>query len=176
MNSSHLGSETNPCEIAKDRLISGEWFEVPGKASSGKTLVYIMEVDSMSAIKYVEEDQPSGQVKELFEQIKKQFGISSVPNVFKAMANKPAFLKALLAMDEAVFAPDKLDAKTKHLIAIAVSAVNGCEYCLYAHTAIAQMVGATNEEIAEALSVVALMSAYNNFNNALGMENDILPK
>jgi len=130
----------------------------------------------MPAIKYVEEDQAAGLAKEAYAQIKRQFGVSKIPNTFKIMANKPEFLKALLAMDEAVFKNDKLDSKTKHLIAAAVSAASGCQYCLHAHSAIAQLLGATNEEVAEAITVAAVMGAYNNVNKAMGMQNDILPK
>jgi uncharacterized peroxidase-related enzyme len=130
----------------------------------------------MPAIKPVNESELTDEVSALFERIKKQFGIPTVPNTFKAMATKPAFLKAVLDMDEAVFAADKLDAKTKHLIAAAVSASSGCDYCLHAHSAIAQMFGASNEEVAEALSVAALMGAYNNFNKAFGLTLDIKPR
>jgi uncharacterized peroxidase-related enzyme len=129
----------------------------------------------MPAITQVSPDQASEEVQQLYEQIRKQFGVQEVPNTFQAMANKPAFLKALLAMDEAVFADDQLDGITKHLIATAVSAVAGCEYCVHAHSAVAQMLGASNEQVAEALTVAAVMGAYNNFNKALGLETDIKP-
>jgi AhpD family alkylhydroperoxidase len=91
------------------------------------------------------------------------------------MAHKPSFLNALLAMDEAVFADDTLDAKTKRLIAIAVSAASGCEYCVLAHTTVAKGLGASDEQVAEALSVAGVMGAYNNINKATGLESDILP-
>jgi len=130
----------------------------------------------MPAIKYVEESQAAGAAKEAYAQIKGQFRVSKIPNTFKVMANKPEFLKALLAMDDAVFKDDKLDSKTKHLIAVAVSAASGCQYCLHAHSAIAQLLGATNEEVAEAVTVAAVMGAYNNVNKAMGMQNDIVPK
>lgn len=129
----------------------------------------------MPAIGYIDEDGASEEVRELYEQIREQFGVPQVPNTFRAMAHKPAFLRALLAMDEAVFSEGSIESKTKHLIAVAVSAASGCEYCLHAHSAIAQMLGASEEEVAEAMSVAAVMGAYNNFNKALGMEKDITP-
>jgi AhpD family alkylhydroperoxidase len=130
----------------------------------------------MPAIRLVEtlEDAPD-EVRELFDRIKKMFGIREIPATFQAMANKPAFLKVLLDMDEAVFADDCLDAKTKHLIAVAVSAASGCAYCTHAHSAVAQQLGASNEEVAEALAVAAVMGAYNNFNKATGLPLDIKP-
>ena len=129
----------------------------------------------MPAIGYVEEDGAPEEVTDLYEQIREQFGVQEVPNTFRAMAHNPAFLRALLAMDEAVFSEGEIEEKTKHLMAAAVSAASGCQYCLHAHSAIAQMLGASEGEVAEAMSVAAVMGAYNNFNKALGMENDITP-
>ena len=129
----------------------------------------------MPAIGYVEEDGAPEEVTDLYEQIREQFGVQEVPNTFRAMAHNPAFLRALLAMDEAVFSEGEIEEKTKHLMAVAVSAASGCQYCLHAHSAIAQMLGASEGEVAEAMSVAAVMGAYNNFNKALGMENDITP-
>lgn len=130
----------------------------------------------MPALNYQEEQEATGDKQEVLNKVKEQFGLSTVPNTFKAMAHKPAFLNALLDMDKAVFDEGALDSKSKHLMAVAVSAVAGCEYCLHAHAAIAEQMGASEEEVAEAMSVAAVMGAYNNFNKALGMENDITPE
>jgi AhpD family alkylhydroperoxidase len=59
---------------------------------------------------------------------------------------------------QAVMAPDgALDAKTKELIGLAVSAQVPCEYCIYFHRRAAQQHGATEEEIKEALASAALV-------------------
>jgi len=129
----------------------------------------------MATLKLVKEEQAQGEAKEAFEQVKKQFGVKTVPNTFRQMAHKPKFLKALLAMDEVVFADDALDGMTKHLIAVAVSAASGCEYCVLAHVTVAKSLGASDEQVAEALSVAGVMGAYNNFNKATALENDIVP-
>jgi AhpD family alkylhydroperoxidase len=130
----------------------------------------------MATLTLVKEDEAQDKAAETFEQVKEHFGVSSVPNTFRQMAHKPKFLKALLDMDEVVFADDALDSKTKHLMAIAVSAAAGCEYCVFAHTTVAKGLGASDDEVAESLSVAAVMGAYNNFNKATGLENDIVPQ
>lgn len=130
----------------------------------------------MSTLKLVKESDAQGEVAEAFEQVKEHFGVPNVPNTFRQMAHKPKFLKSLLEMDKVVFADDALDSKTKHLMAVAVSAVAGCEYCVLAHTAVAKGLGASDEEVAESLSVAAVMGAYNNFNKATALEKDILPQ
>jgi AhpD family alkylhydroperoxidase len=129
----------------------------------------------MTTLPLIDPTKAEGETAEAFEQVKKQFGVSNVPNTFRQMGHKPKFLKALMAMDEVVFGDDALDGKTKHLMAVAVSAACGCEYCVLAHTTVAKSLGASDEEVAEALSVAAVMGAYNNFNKATGLENDIVP-
>jgi AhpD family alkylhydroperoxidase len=101
--------------------------------------------------------------------LKKAFGF--LPEVFQAMGRNGDFLDALLKLDAA--AGKGLDPKTKELICVAVSAVNGCGYCLDAHRALGLKAGLTEEEITAALEVAATMSAFNKFNAALGMNHDI---
>lgn len=65
------------------------------------------------------------------EAAKKQMG--SVPNVFRVIANSPAALEGFLGLSGAL-GKGSLDAKTRERIAIAVAEINGCGYCLSAHT------------------------------------------
>ena len=81
------------------------------------------------------------------------------------------FLERVLSISQA--AGKILDPKTKELIAIAVSAANGCEYCVAAHSASARQAGVTDEEITAAIEVAAMMSMYNTFNKAAGLNIDI---
>ena len=107
--------------------------------------------------------------QQIQENVEKKFGF--VPEVFQAMVRNGDFLGSLMQLSDV--AGKGLDPKTKELICIAVSAVNGCEYCLSAHRAIAKGAGATDEEITAAVEVAAAMSAFNNFNKAIGLTIDI---
>lgn len=69
------------------------------------------------------------------ELVKKQLG--SVPNLFRVVANSPAALEGYLGLNGAL-ARGALDAKTRERIALAVAEVNGCGYCLAAHTYLAK--------------------------------------
>ena len=104
------------------------------------------------------------------EQLEKGFG-GKLPQVFQAMGRSGDFLGAALQMAGA--AGSNLDPKTKELIAIAVSAANGCDYCVSAHIASAKGVGVTDEEISGAIEVAAALSAFNTFNKAAGLDIDI---
>ncbi len=48
-----------------------------------------------------------------------------------------------------------LDAKTKQLIGLGVAAQIPCQYCIYAHTVLAEKAGASEQEIKEAVAVAA---------------------
>ena len=68
-------------------------------------------------------------VEEIYEEIRNSLGIDFVPNMYKLMAVKPDFLEANWNKVKAVMVqPGKLDPMTREIIAVAVSAVMGCEY------------------------------------------------
>jgi AhpD family alkylhydroperoxidase len=65
----------------------------------------------------------------------------------------------------------KLDAKTKELIGLAVSAQVPCQYCVYFHTAAAKANGATDEEVREAVAMAAISRHWSTVLN--GMQIDL---
>lgn len=83
----------------------------------------------MASVKLIPEDEATGRVKALYEEIKADLGTDFVPNLYKAMASNPAYLEANWRRDKAVMSESKrLDPLTKEIIAVAVSAVNACHY------------------------------------------------
>lgn len=73
---------------------------------------------------------PAGS-RSLLEGVKKRMG--STPNMFRLIANSPAALEGYLALSGAL---DKglLPAPTRERIALAIAEINGCSYCLSAHS------------------------------------------
>jgi uncharacterized peroxidase-related enzyme len=67
----------------------------------------------------------------LLEAVKKQLGI--VPNMFRLVANSPAALEGYLGLSSALN-KGTLPAPTRERIALAVAEINGCNYCLSAHS------------------------------------------
>ena len=106
------------------------------------------------------------------EGIEKKFGF--IPEVFQAMGRTGDFLDLAMRVSEA--AGKGLDPKTKELIIVAVSAVNGCTYCLDAHRSAALAHGATDDEITAAIEVASAISLFNNFNKAIGLNSDLKTK
>lgn len=67
----------------------------------------------------------------MLEAVNKQLGL--VPNLFRLVATSPAALEGYLGMSGAL-GKGLLPAATRERIALAVAEVNGCAYCLSAHT------------------------------------------
>jgi uncharacterized peroxidase-related enzyme len=67
----------------------------------------------------------------MLQAVEKQLGV--VPNLFRMIANSPAALEGYLGMSGAL-AKGRLSAPTRERIALAVAEINGCSYCLSAHT------------------------------------------
>ena len=82
----------------------------------------------MSTAKMIPENEATGRVKEIYEEIKKSLGIDFVPNMYKLMGHKPDFLESQWRKTQVVMRAEKLDKLTKEIIAVAVSAVSGCDY------------------------------------------------
>ena len=92
--------------------------------------------------------------------VEKQLG--RVPNLFRVVANSPAALTGYMQLS-AASAQGALDAATRERIALVVAELNGCGYCLSAHTYLGRNVaklddaeitanrnGASNDPMADA--------------------------
>ena len=71
----------------------------------------------------------------------------------------PDTVKGYQTLSRAGAATGHLDAKTRELIALAVSVTTRCDGCITVHTAEALKHGATRDEIAEALGVAVALNA-----------------
>ncbi len=84
----------------------------------------------MAAIEMIAEDDATGKVKKLYEEIKESLGIDFVPNMYRIMAHKPDYLETTWHKTKAIMhdKSGKLDTLTKEIVAVAVSATMGCNY------------------------------------------------
>ncbi|GAC1340695.1 MAG: carboxymuconolactone decarboxylase family protein [Acetobacteraceae bacterium] len=67
----------------------------------------------------------------MLEAVNKQLGV--LPNMFRLIATSPQALEGYLGLSGAL-GKGELTAATRERIALAVAEVNGCNYCLSAHT------------------------------------------
>jgi AhpD family alkylhydroperoxidase len=69
----------------------------------------------------------------------------------------------------------RLDPLTREIIALAVSATNGCDYCINSHTAAARKLGLDVEALGEVLAIVGLFNSTNAIADGYRIEPDVLP-
>src|SRR2546421_7156651 len=108
----------------------------------------------MPLTRYVSEEEATGKVKEIYDEIKAARGLASVPNFWKTIAVNPDYLEVTWNNLKTVMKPGKLDRVTKEIIAVAVSATNNCEYCILSHTDALRQLGLDDEAIMELMAVV----------------------
>ncbi len=125
----------------------------------------------MAHIRLFEEDGDE-RARVLQQGLRKALGF--LPGTYQAMGRSGRFLEPFLRLENAAGA--NLDRKARELIAIAVSAANGCGYCVHAHRSLALKAGCSEEEITGAIEVAAVISASNTFNKATGLTHDITPE
>lgn len=126
----------------------------------------------MSYGKLIEYADAAPEARAVMDEIKAKRGVPDVNNAWKAMARHPGVMRRFWEHAQRVMAPGALDAKTKELIYVAVSVANGCHYCSASHSHLAKTKGATEDELAELVEVVALALEGNSFATFYGQEVD----
>ena len=115
----------------------------------------------MAIFNVIEENEATGKVKEIFEDIKQKRNIKSVNNFWKMLANEPETLERTWNSLQQVMKKGALDEMTKELIYIAVSITNSCEYCIKSHSSAAIKKGASKDMLAELNAVVGMANETN---------------
>ena len=113
------------------------------------------------------------EVKAVFDDIRETRGSDFINNVWRALAYDPQGLKRTWEHLKSVMAvPGAIDPKIREMIYIAVSAANGCGYCVHSHTAAAKAKGMSEEEHGELMQIIALAGMTNHLVTALQVPVD----
>ena len=126
----------------------------------------------MPMFKIIEENEATGKVKEVYDDIKSSRHITEVPNFWRMLANDPNELERSWNSLKQVMKKGALDHVTKELIYVAVSITNGCEYCIRSHSFAAKKKGATDEMLKEMFAVVGLANKNNKLVDSYQVEVD----
>jgi len=109
--------------------------------------------------------QASPEARTVFDDIMATRKTDRVNHFWQALANHPPTLRRIWENVKQVMGPSRLDALTKEMIYVAVSATNNCEYCLHSHIASARKLGMDDEMLAEVLAVAGLANETNRLAN-----------
>lgn len=134
-----------------------------------------------ATVRPIEEHAATGRVAEIFADIKRTKNIDFVPMLWRTLAVNPAQLEVVWTTLKTLMHPEasgrnsQLDPKTREIIALAVSATNGCSYCVNSHTAALKKQGISNDTLGEVLAIVGLFNMTNALADGYQIEPDILP-
>jgi AhpD family alkylhydroperoxidase len=140
-----------------------------------------MTEDRIATVKPLEEHQATGPVATIFADIKQTKNIDYVPALWRTIATNHTQLELVwksvktLMHPEAVGRPARLNPQTREIIALAVSATNGCAYCVNSHTAALRKLGMDQETLGELMAIVGLFNMTNSLANGYQVEPDIWP-
>ena len=126
----------------------------------------------MAIFNMIEENEATGKVKEVYDDIKKKRNVKFITNFWKMLANEPDTLERTWNSLQQVMKKGALDEMTKELIYVAVSMANSCEYCIKSHSIAAKKQGASKEMLAELISVVSMANETNRLVEAYQVKVD----
>src|SRR6266849_7414418 len=126
----------------------------------------------MATLGMIEYEDAAPEVRAVYDDIMRTRDTDWINNFWKALAHDPATLRRTWQIVKEVMAPGALDAVTKEMIYLAVSASNQCPYCIASHTAAARKAGMTDAMLGELMAVVGMANETNRLANGYQVEVD----
>jgi AhpD family alkylhydroperoxidase len=127
----------------------------------------------MATVRLTSYEEASPEVRAVFDDIRRTRKTDFINNMWLALASDPEVLRRTWAEVKAVMGQEgTIDPLTKEMIYIAVSATNGCGYCVHSHTAAARAKGMTQEQHGELLAIISLAAKTNQLATALAVPID----
>jgi AhpD family alkylhydroperoxidase len=126
----------------------------------------------MATLGFIEYQDASPEVRAVYDDIMATRKTDWINNFWKALAHDPATLRRTWESIKQIMAPGALDALTKEMIYLAVSASNQCGYCIASHTAAARKAGMTDAMLAELMAVTGMANETNRLASGYQVEID----
>ena len=131
-----------------------------------------------ATVRPVAESEAAGAVRAIFDDILATKQLAAVPRFWRVLATNPAQLDRTWAQLKGTMhpaGPTQLSPLVREIIALAVSATNGCPYCVQSHTAAVRKLGLDAAGVGEVMGVVALFNATNALAHGYQVEPDVFP-
>jgi AhpD family alkylhydroperoxidase len=126
----------------------------------------------MATLGLIEYRDASPEVRAVYDDILTTRQTDYINSFWKALAHDPATLRRTWESVKQIMAPGALDAVTKEMIYLAVSATNQCGYCIASHTAAARKAGMSDRMLAELMAVVGMANETNRLASGYQVEID----
>ena len=140
-----------------------------------------MAESNVATVKPVAIEEAEGKVAEIYADIMQTKEIDFVPNVWRVLATNPELLESVWENLKTWMHPEqagrksRLDARSREIIALAVSASNGCSYCINSHTVALKKLGADDELLGEVMAIAGLFNMTNALADGYQVEPDVRP-
>lgn len=126
----------------------------------------------MATLGLIEYQDASAEVRAVYDDIMATRKTDWINNFWKALARDPVTLRRTWQSIKEIMAPNALDALTKEMVYLAVSATNQCGYCIASHTAAARKAGMSDAMFAELMAVVGMANETNRLASGYQVEID----
>ena len=126
----------------------------------------------MATLGLIEYQDASPEVRAVYDDIMATRKTDWINNFWKALARDPVALRRTWQSIKEIMAPGALDALTKEIVYLAVSATNQCGYCIASHTAAARKAGMSDAMFAELMAVVGMANETNRLASGYQVEID----
>jgi AhpD family alkylhydroperoxidase len=126
----------------------------------------------MATFGFIENADATPEVRAVYDDIMATRNVDWINNFWKALAHDPVTLRRTWESIKQIMAPGALDALTKEMLYVAISATNQCGYCIASHTAAARKAGMTDAQFAELMAVVGMANETNRLASGYQVEID----
>lgn len=126
----------------------------------------------MATVPLPSDEELSPRAAAVFAAIREARGTEYVNNFWRALAHDEDALEATWARLSVLMGPGALDPLVKEMIYVAVSAANGCSYCVHSHTAAAKAKGMSEEMHRELVRVIGAAMMTNGMVTAMQVPVD----
>jgi uncharacterized peroxidase-related enzyme len=108
-----------------------------------------MNAEFKTTLSPVADETATGEAKEILDSAKAKLGF--VPNMYRTMANSEGYLSTYIHGYNAFREHSGFSAQEQELIFLVISRENGCDYCIAAHSMIADKVAKFDANVLAAL-------------------------
>jgi len=98
-------------------------------------------------ISYVEREQANAETLAFYDKAEERF--QALLNIFKVFGHQPEYGTVFTNMIMAVLKDGVIDWKTKELLILKATQRNDCQYCVVQHERVSNMLGISDEKIAD---------------------------
>lgn len=126
----------------------------------------------MATVPLPSDEELSPRAAAVFAAIREARGTEYVNNFWRALAHDEDALEATWARLSVLMGPGAIDPLVKEMIYVAVSAANGCSYCVHSHTAAAKAKGMSEEMHRELVRVIGAAMMTNGMVTAMQVPVD----